>query len=154
MRHDFAGVLSQLRREKKMSQRKVAEDLNISQALLSHYEKGVREPRLDFVIRLCEYYGVTADYILGRTVPDESDGMMCDDVQSFFDAAASLFSRIDSIGNAELSQTCARYLSEAVSLMSRALDSPYAMNEPRYQAALFLLESEFLDALRKSATEN
>ena len=155
MGHDFARLLSQLRREKKMSQRKAAEDLNISQALLSHYEKGVREPRLDFIIRLCEYYSVTADYILGRTAQDESDGEGVNrDVQSFFDSAAALFSRLESLGDRELTSICARYLLESVNIMLRPLDSPHALNEPRHQAALLLLEAEFLDLLRQSTAEN
>jgi len=62
----FNERLSRLRKEKKISQRQVAADLHISQALLSHYENGIREPGLDFVCRVCEYYGVSADYILGR----------------------------------------------------------------------------------------
>lgn len=61
----FAQVLSSLRKERGISQKKAAEDLGISQALLSHYEKGIRECGLDFVIRCSEYYGVTADYLLG-----------------------------------------------------------------------------------------
>jgi len=63
----FHQVLSQLRKNKGVSQRKVASDLYISQALLSHYENGIREPGLDFVNRACDYYGVTADFLLGRT---------------------------------------------------------------------------------------
>lgn len=61
----FASVLSQLRKERGSSQKKVAADLGISQALLSHYEKGIRECGLDFVIKCSEYYGVTTDYLLG-----------------------------------------------------------------------------------------
>ena len=61
----FAEVLSQLRKERGISQKKAANDLGISQALLSHYEKGIRECGLDFVIRCGEYYGVTTDYLLG-----------------------------------------------------------------------------------------
>ena len=64
---EFSEVLSSLRKESGRSQRKAAADLDISQALLSHYEKGIREPRLEFVVRACEYYGVSADYLLGRT---------------------------------------------------------------------------------------
>ena len=64
---EFAAVFAQLRRENHFSQRKVAADLSISQALLSHYENGLREPKLDFVVRASEYYGVSADYMLGRT---------------------------------------------------------------------------------------
>ena len=52
---------------KKLSQKQVATDLNISQALLSHYEKGIREFGLDFLNRAADYYKVTTDYILGRT---------------------------------------------------------------------------------------
>ena len=63
----FHQILSGLRKGKRVSQRKVAADLYISQALLSHYENGIREPGLDFVNRACDYYGVTADYLLGRT---------------------------------------------------------------------------------------
>ena len=61
----FALKLSELRRERGISQKKAATDLGISQALLSHYEKGIRECGLDFVIRCSEYYSVTTDYLLG-----------------------------------------------------------------------------------------
>ena len=61
----FASVLSQLRKERGISQKKAATELGISQALLSHYEKGIRECGLDFIIRCSEYYGVTTDYLLG-----------------------------------------------------------------------------------------
>lgn len=70
----FASTLSELRRRKGLSQRKAAADLKISQALLSHYENGAREPGLNFVCRVCDYYGVTADYLLGRSQnPDGND---------------------------------------------------------------------------------
>ena len=70
----FAQILSELRRTAGLSQRKAAADLNISQALLSHYENGGREPGLNFVCRVCDYYNVTADYLLGRSPnPDGVD---------------------------------------------------------------------------------
>jgi len=67
MKSLFSNNLSKLRHEKGLSQRSAADDLGISQALLSHYENGAREPKLDFVIKMCDYYGVTADYLLGRS---------------------------------------------------------------------------------------
>ena len=70
MKTDFAEMLSSLRREKGISQKKAAKDLQISQALLSHYENGVREPKFEFVHKACLYYGVSADYILGRLKTD------------------------------------------------------------------------------------
>ena len=62
----FAETLLALRQGRNLSQRAAAADLGISQPLLSHYEKGTREPGLHFVCRACDYYGVTADYLLGR----------------------------------------------------------------------------------------
>ena len=51
--------------------RQAAQALEVSQALLSHYENGIREPGLAFVVRACDYYQVSADYLLGRRVERE-----------------------------------------------------------------------------------
>ncbi|MEA4823651.1 MAG: helix-turn-helix transcriptional regulator [Clostridiaceae bacterium] len=65
---DFPRMLSLLRQEKGVSQREAATSLSVSQALLSHYEKGSREPGYAFLIRAAGYYGVSTDYLLGRTM--------------------------------------------------------------------------------------
>ena len=67
MDRNFPETLSALRKGKNISQRQAAADLGISQALLSHYENGAREPGLGFVCKACDYYGVTADYLLCRS---------------------------------------------------------------------------------------
>lgn len=67
----FSATLAQLRNQAGLSQRKLAADLNISQALLSHYENGSREPGLPFICKVCDYFGVSADFLLGR---GESEG--------------------------------------------------------------------------------
>ena len=64
----FSRSLTLLRKEKGVSQRSAAKELGISQALLSHYENGIREPGLAFVVRACDYYGVSSDFLLGRTM--------------------------------------------------------------------------------------
>jgi len=74
LNHDFSRLLSLLRKEKGISQRSAAASLQVSQALLSHYENGIREPGLDFVVRACDYYNVSADFLLGRTM--SRDGTM------------------------------------------------------------------------------
>lgn len=68
MHSDFSRCLSLLRQEKGISQRAAAKELGISQALLSHYENGVREPGLAFVTKACDFYNVSADFLLGRTL--------------------------------------------------------------------------------------
>ena len=72
----FSEILSKMRKERGVSQKKAAADLGISQALLSHYEKGIRECGLDFVIKCSKYYGVTTDYLLG--VSENRNGMSSD----------------------------------------------------------------------------
>jgi transcriptional regulator with XRE-family HTH domain len=67
MERNFAQTLSDLRKSRGYSQRKVARDLGISQALLSHYENGFREPGIEFICRVCDYYAISADYLLCRT---------------------------------------------------------------------------------------
>ena len=65
MNCEFPKIISNLRKSKGISQKQAAIDLGISQALLSHYEKGIRECGLDFLIKLSDYYEVTCDELLG-----------------------------------------------------------------------------------------
>lgn len=67
----FNRILTLLRKERGITQKEAAISLGVSQALLSHYEKGIRECGLDFVIRAADYYGVSCDYLLGRS-PDRT----------------------------------------------------------------------------------
>ena len=67
MSSDFNRIITLLRKEKGVTQKQAAVDLGVSQALLSHYEKGIRECGLDFVVRVADYYGVSCDYLLGRS---------------------------------------------------------------------------------------
>lgn len=65
MSTSISSRLVALRKEKSLSQKEAAEYLGVSQALLSHYEKGIRECGLDFLCRASAFYDVSADYLLG-----------------------------------------------------------------------------------------
>lgn len=67
MNQDFSRTLTLLRKERGLSQKSVANSLGVSQALLSHYEKGVRECGLNFVVKCADFYDVSCDYLLGRS---------------------------------------------------------------------------------------
>lgn len=67
MSESFSARLSALRKQRRLTQKEAARALGVSQALLSHYENGVRECGLDFVISAADFYGVTCDYLLGRS---------------------------------------------------------------------------------------
>lgn len=65
MNADFPRLITLLRKEKGISQKQAAAEFGISQALLSHYEKGIRECGLDFLVKCAKFYGVSCDYLLG-----------------------------------------------------------------------------------------
>ncbi len=67
MTQEFSHILLSLRKERKLTQKQAAKELDISPALLSHYEKGIRECGLGFVVRAADYYHVSCDFLLGRT---------------------------------------------------------------------------------------
>ena len=110
MDRTFPETLSALRRERNISQRQAAQDLRISQALLSHYENGAREPGLAFVCRACDYYGVSADYLLCRSpLPNapqstaEAARAFLGEMSSLMDKARMALDEFSNKGAAELS---------------------------------------------------
>ena len=95
MERNFAAVMSELRHARGLSQRKVAADL------LSHYENGAREPGLAFVCRACDYYGVSADFLLGRApsptcTPEQLEALraLVQDVRTAADRAEAALEEI------------------------------------------------------------
>lgn len=59
-------VLKELRMEGGLRQSDVAKALGVSRTAYSNYELGIREPSLEMVVKLCDLFNVSADYMLGR----------------------------------------------------------------------------------------
>lgn len=139
----FSRSLSLLRQEKGVSQRQAAKAMGISQALLSHYENGAREPGLAFVAKACDYYNVSADFLLGRTLT--RDGSAIVDPEGLYDASGErdnvlkgsvlallskkllmnsvgvLFDLLGKLGNKDAIRAAADYLGAAVYTVFRHL---------------------------------
>ena len=60
-------IIAILRKEKNMVQKELAALLNISDSTVSNYENGVHCPDPATLCRLADFFGVSADYLLGRT---------------------------------------------------------------------------------------
>lgn len=56
-----------LREDKNLNQTQIATLLNTSQTVYSRYERNERDLPIDYLITLCKFYNVSADYILGFT---------------------------------------------------------------------------------------
>lgn len=142
MNSDFSRILTLLRKERGISQKKAAGELGISQALLSHYEKGIRECGLAFVVRAADFYGVSCDYLLGRSperngsaisveeLPDPSDAKELPNHRNFavvynkkllFCSLNILFDLLGKCESKQLIHEISSFLSLAVYRMFRIL---------------------------------
>lgn len=65
--------LREIRKERGISQLKLALDLNTSQNTISRYETGEREPGINELIKLADYFNVSIDYLVGRTSNPETN---------------------------------------------------------------------------------
>lgn len=62
--------LKQLRKNKKITQIEFAKLLNLSQQVVSDYERGVRFPDLETLKRIANFYDCSIDFLLGNTKPN------------------------------------------------------------------------------------
>ena len=63
----LAERLKSLRKERKLKQEEVAEELGIAVRSYCRYEYGEREPNASVLWRMADFYGVTIDYLVGRS---------------------------------------------------------------------------------------
>ena len=63
---DYCRIMRDLREDADKTQAEVAKYLGTSQTMYARYERGANELPLRHLIALCDLYGVSADYILGR----------------------------------------------------------------------------------------
>ena len=64
----FASNIKKLREERKLSQKDIAEYLGITRQAVNSYECGRREPDYNTLVSLADFFGVTVDFLLGRTL--------------------------------------------------------------------------------------
>lgn len=153
MTSDFSRTLALLRREKKISQRTAAGDLGVSQALLSHYENGLREPGLSFVVRAADYYGVSCDYLLGRSMARDGSAVPAErmDVQvhtgweknQIVRAVSLLMDLTEQTGSKQLPHEVEAYLSVVIYKVYRYL----YMADPTSVEAVFRTSREQFEYL-------
>ena len=61
----LAEKLKELRIEKGLSQREVSSALGMTRNAFTNYENGYSEPSLDNLKKICQFFDVSADYLLG-----------------------------------------------------------------------------------------
>lgn len=166
---DFPRVLTHLRKQAGLSQKKAADALGISQALLSHYEKGIRECGLLFLVRAADFYNVSVDYLLGRSLDKSGSPIRAEQLPNedaagqgnrgvgnllptlnkklICNSVAVVEDLLGSIGDKELINDISMYLELSVYKMTRVL---YDANEQNPQT-FFGAEREFAGLMADEA---
>lgn len=65
--------LKELRKQQSISQDKMAKYLGVSQRSYGYYESGERQPPIETLIRIADYFGVTIDYLVEHTPSNLSE---------------------------------------------------------------------------------
>ena len=177
LNNDFPRIITFLRKERGLSQKQVANDLGISQALLSHYEKGIRECGLDFLIKTAEYYEVSCDYLLGRTVQRKLASVSAEDIPEsdeirhlkgnminqinrklLMNTTTVIFDLLAQIGDKKLTNAVSNYLMSAEYQIFRTIycseennsQTMFSVDKNRYKnltSASMLIDLEIIDTL-------
>lgn len=64
---NYAQRIRDLREDRDLNQTEVATFLNTSQTVYSRYERGERPLPIEVLIKLCKFYNISPEYILGFT---------------------------------------------------------------------------------------
>ena len=157
---DFARSLSLLRQEKGISQRQAAKALGISQALLSHYENGAREPGLMFDADSLYDVSEERDHILkGSVLATLSKKLV-------LNSAGLLFDLLNRLGNKKAIRAAANYLSTSIYILFRHLyhaspdgsDSFFSISKEYFngglpRADIIMSEAEYVEALTSASRD-
>lgn len=122
---------------------------------MSHYEKGVREPGLAFIVRACDYYGVSSDYLLGRTLTRDGTTIQAEELYDvsqekdnvlkgmilatlnkklMINSLGLLYELLGATGNRELIKSTSNYFATAIAVVFRRLHSHSPRTNPSFFA--------------------
>lgn len=162
MNSHFPRIITLLRKERGLSQKAVAGSLGVSQALLSHYEKGIRECGLDFVVKIADFYDVSCDYLLGRTPHPSGATVQISQPAAIsraaqetlgqtllFNSLSVLYSILGNCGNEDIINETSAYLFCEVYRMFRIL---YSAN-PKNPQGMFTIREKLADGRAVASSE-
>ena len=170
MKSEFSRVITLLRKEMNISQKQAAAELGISQALLSHYENGIRECGLGFLVKCADFYGVSCDYLLGRSADRDGTTLSVDEIPEpdmggkenvmgsagvlpvlnkklIANSLNVLFDQMARTGNRRLITAASEFLMLAVYRMFRLVYSANPKNQQNLFSLPRVLSSRYADAV-------
>lgn len=70
---NYNDKLRELREDNDLKQKDIAKILGINQQVYSRYELGIRPLPIELLIKLCKFYNVSSDWVLGLDTQDQKD---------------------------------------------------------------------------------
>lgn len=61
-------IIKELRTERNISQAFLAQQIGVSQKAVDYWERGINEPKASYIVKLADYFDVSADYLLGLSL--------------------------------------------------------------------------------------
>ena len=85
-RNRLAERLKELRKAKGLTQRDMARQFRLTDVGYGGWERGDTEPSIDNIMRLCEFFGCTADSLIGLPPPPPDNGKRLEDLKGRLNA--------------------------------------------------------------------
>ena len=141
---NFGDVLFQLRTERGIYQKELAEYLSVSIGTISNYENGVHYPDLNSLCRIAEYFNVSADYLLGLT----TNSMPIDSLNVKLSDGYTVGSVLNSI--LELSQSSRQKMSKYLTMIKICEEMPQKEETINKQQALLRRQKHTIERLNQT----
>ena len=109
----------ELREEFSLTQKQLAEILDLTPAAIGLYEQGRREPDLETLEKMAECFSVSIDYLLCRTSIRKLD---CNDIEHFEKFDASNFTKAFKIIKRKLNKTEKKYLQKIINELHNVIN--------------------------------
>ena len=141
---NFGDTLFQLRTERGIYQKQLAEYLTVSIGTISNYENGVHCPDLNTLCRIAEYFNVSADYLLGLT----NNPMPIDSLNTKLSDEDTVGSVLNAI--LELSQSSRQKLAQYLSMVKICEEMPGMEETIKKQKLLIRRQKHAIERLNQT----
>lgn len=79
----FAEVLADLRKKNRYSRKELAEKIGVSERIVTYYEKGEKNPTLDSLLKIADFFNVSMDYLVSGVSESETDKFIIEDMNNY-----------------------------------------------------------------------
>lgn len=69
--------IKELRTENGLSQGALAKQIGVSQKAIDYWERGINEPKASYIVKLADYFDISADVLLGRVESEHVGRIGC-----------------------------------------------------------------------------